>query len=209
VKPAPDHRLILATHNEHKVRELGEILDSTGALGPLRIVGAGTLGLGEPTENGTSFQANALIKARYVAQATGLPAAADDSGLCVAVMGGAPGICSARWSGRHGDDGANQALLLDQLSDIGGEDRAAWFECAAALVLPDGTEHVATGRMPGRLTFAPQGLGGFGYDPILVPDGYSVTSAQLTPEEKNAISHRGKAFRALAPRIRAIWDVSA
>jgi XTP/dITP diphosphohydrolase len=157
-----------------------------------------------PLEDGLTFAANALLKARHTAAATGLPALADDSGLCVAALGGAPGVFSARWAGGHGDDAANLALLLDQLRDVPEAGRAAWFECAAALVAPDGGETVASGRMEGRLARAPRGAGGFGYDPILVPDGFEVTAAELTPEQKNAISHRGKAFRALAPAIRAL-----
>ncbi|MGO4428616.1 non-canonical purine NTP pyrophosphatase, partial [Streptomyces sp. MCAF7] len=124
------------------------------------------------------------------------------SGLCVDVLGGAPGIFSARWSGRHGDDRANLDLLLAQLGDVPEEHRAAHFECAAVLALPDGTERVVTGRLPGTLRREPTGGGGFGYDPILQPDGETRTCAELTPDEKNAISHRGKAFRALAPLVR-------
>jgi XTP/dITP diphosphohydrolase len=197
--------LVLATHNPHKVTELAAILDSVAALGPLQLVAASDLGLEAPAEHGITFAANALAKARAVRDATGLPAAADDSGLCVAAMGGAPGVFSARWAGGHGDDKANLALLLDQLQDVEEPDRGAWFECAAALALPDGREFVETGRMMGRLARAPRGTGGFGYDPILIPAGQSLTSAELTPEHKNAISHRGQAFRALAGAIRTIW----
>ncbi|MDR2566390.1 MAG: RdgB/HAM1 family non-canonical purine NTP pyrophosphatase [Bifidobacteriaceae bacterium] len=198
-------RLVLATHNPHKVAELRAILAAADALGPLQVVGAGELNAPSPTEDGVTFAANALLKARACAAATGLPAVADDSGLCVAAMGGAPGVFSARWAGGHGDDAANLTLLLDQLRDVREEDRGAWFECAAALVLPDGRERVETGRMPGRLAREPRGTGGFGYDPILIPDGHAATSAELTPAQKNAISHRGKAFRALAPAIRELW----
>jgi XTP/dITP diphosphohydrolase len=155
-------------------------------------------------ETGTTFAENALLKARTLAKATGVPAVADDSGLCVDVLGGAPGIFSARWSGRHGDDKANLDLLLAQLSDIDDAHRAAHFACAAALALPDGTERVVEGRLPGTLRREPAGTGGFGYDPILQPDGETRTCAELTPDEKNAISHRGQAFRALAPVIREL-----
>ncbi|MDR3107521.1 MAG: RdgB/HAM1 family non-canonical purine NTP pyrophosphatase [Bifidobacteriaceae bacterium] len=199
-------KLVLATHNRHKVAELRAILDVAGALGPLALVGAGDLGVEAPVEEGVTFAANALTKARACCAATGWPSVADDSGLCVAAMGGAPGVFSARWAGGHGDDAANLALLLDQLRDVPDQDRAAWFECAAALVLPDGGAVVETGRMPGRLARTPRGAGGFGYDPILIPDGLDVTAAELTPEQKNAISHRGRAFRALAPAIRALWQ---
>ncbi len=152
-------------------------------------------------ETGVSFAENALLKAHALARATGLPAVADDSGLCVDVLGGAPGIFSARWSGLHGDDGANLELLLAQLSDIDDAHRGAHFACAAALALPDGTERVVEGRLRGVLRHAPAGLGGFGYDPILQPENETRTCAELTAEEKNAISHRGRAFRALAPAI--------
>ncbi|MGH3323988.1 MAG: RdgB/HAM1 family non-canonical purine NTP pyrophosphatase, partial [Streptomyces sp.] len=155
-------------------------------------------------ETGVTFAENALLKARTLAVATGIPAVADDSGLCVDVLGGAPGIFSARWAGRHGDDKANLDLLLAQLSDIDAEHRGAHFACAAALASPFGTEHVAEGRLHGTLRHAPSGTGGFGYDPILQPDGDSRTCAELTPQAKNAISHRGKAFRALAPAVREL-----
>jgi XTP/dITP diphosphohydrolase len=193
----------LATHNAHKVRELRAILDAAGGLDGLVVVGAGELGIDPPRETGLTFAANALLKARHAALVSGLAAIADDSGLGVAALGGAPGVFSARWAGGHGDDQANLALLLDQLRDVPDGQRAAWFECAAALVLPDGREVVESGRLPGRLTHRPRGQGGFGYDPILIPDGFDVTSAELTPEQKNAISHRGQAFRALAPALRA------
>jgi len=195
-------RLVLATHNAHKLGELREILDGrVPGLDPADIVGAGDVGAPQPREDGVTFAENALIKARALAAHTGLPAVADDSGLCVDVLGGAPGIFSARWAGGHGDDAANLRLLLDQLSDVAPEHRAAHFACAAAFVTPDGFEQVEFGEFHGTLTYEPRGSDGFGYDPILVPDGDTRTSAELTPAEKNAISHRGKAFRALAPTI--------
>ncbi len=199
---APAPRLVLATHNAHKVGELRAILTpALPGLDPAAVVGARDVGAPEPVEDGVTFAENALLKARALARFTGLPAVADDSGLSVDVLGGAPGIFSARWSGRHGDDAANLALLLAQLSDIAPEHRGARFTCAAALVTPDGVEVVETGHLVGRLATAPRGAGGFGYDPVLVPEGDSRTCAELTPEEKNAISHRGQAFRALAPAI--------
>jgi XTP/dITP diphosphohydrolase len=152
-------------------------------------------------ETGVTFAENALLKAHSLAQVTGLPAVADDSGLCVDVLGGAPGIFSARWSGRHGDDRANLDLLLAQLADVDAPHRTAHFACAAALALPDGTERVVEGILEGTLRHAPVGDGGFGYDPILQPLGETRTCAQLTPEEKNAISHRGRAFRVLVPAV--------
>ena len=203
--PAGAVRLVLATHNQHKVRELRAILDGkVPGLGPDGIVGAGELGATEPVEDGLTFAENALIKARALAAFSGLPAVADDSGLCVDVLGGAPGIFSARWAGRHGDDAANLALLLAQLADVAPEHRGARFTCAAALVTPDGYEHVETGHLIGSLAIAPRGTNGFGYDPVLVPDGDVRTCAELTPHEKNAISHRGQAFRALAPAVVAV-----
>jgi XTP/dITP diphosphohydrolase len=196
-------RLILATRNAAKVTELRSILADAG-LGH-ELVGTDAFpGLPDVKETGTTFAANALLKAHATAAATGLPAVADDSGICVDVLGGAPGIFSARWAGRHGDDRANLELLLAQLADVGPEDRGAHFACAAALALPDGTERVVEGRLRGTLRRAPAGSGGFGYDPILQPDGDTRTCAELTAQEKNAISHRGKAFRALVPAVREL-----
>ncbi|MFF5427248.1 MULTISPECIES: RdgB/HAM1 family non-canonical purine NTP pyrophosphatase [unclassified Streptomyces] len=196
-------RLILATRNAGKVTELRAILADAG-LGH-ELVGADAYPeIPDVKETGVTFAENALLKAHALARATGLPAVADDSGLCVDVLNGAPGIFSARWSGTHGDDRANLDLLLAQLSDIADEHRGAHFACAAALALPDGTERVVEGRMEGTLRHRPAGTNGFGYDPILQPEGYDVTCAELTPEEKNAISHRGKAFRALVPVVREL-----
>lgn len=193
-------RLVLATRNAHKVTELRAILQRTGL--DVELVGTDAYpDVPDVKETGVTFAENALLKARALADATGLPAVADDSGLCVDVLGGAPGIFSARWAGRHGDDAANLDLLLAQLADIGTPHRAAHFSCAAALVLPDGTARVAEGRLRGTLRHAAAGSGGFGYDPILQPDGETRTCAELSPQEKNAISHRGQAFRALAPQI--------
>lgn len=199
-------RLGVATHNAHKVGEIWAIL------GPLvpgvtrdAVADAGSLGAPVPVEDGVTFEANALIKARALCAATGLPAIADDSGIAVGVLGGAPGVFSARWAGSHGDDTANLRLLLDQLGDVPDEHRDAMFVCAAALVMPDGLEYVEVGRMPGRIAREPAGGGGFGYDPIFVADGFGVTTAELTPEQKNQISHRGAAFRALAPHVAAAF----
>ncbi|MFE7773144.1 RdgB/HAM1 family non-canonical purine NTP pyrophosphatase [Streptomyces sp. NPDC057445] len=196
-------RLILATRNAGKITELRAILADAGL--PHELVGADAYpDIPDVKETGVTFAENALLKAHALARATGLPAVADDSGLCVDVLGGAPGIFSARWSGAHGDDTANLNLLLAQLSDIADEHRGAYFACAAALALPDGTERVVEGRLPGTLRHDPVGTNGFGYDPILQPEDYDVTCAQLSPEEKNAISHRGKAFRALVPVVREL-----
>ncbi|QIP86304.1 RdgB/HAM1 family non-canonical purine NTP pyrophosphatase [Streptomyces sp. Tu 2975] len=196
-------RLILATRNAGKITELRAILADAGVTHEL--VGADTYPeIPDVKETGVTFAENALLKAHALAKATGLPAVADDSGLCVDVLGGAPGIFSARWSGRHGDDQANLDLLLAQLLDIDTPHRGAHFACAAALALPDGTERVVEGRLQGTLRRSPHGTNGFGYDPILQPEGESRTCAELTPDEKNAISHRGKAFRALVPVVKEL-----
>lgn len=196
-------RIVLATRNEGKVRELREILADVLAELDLELVGVSEFPeLEDVVETGVTFAANARLKASYVASATGLPALADDSGLAVEVLGGSPGVFSARWAGRHGDDVANLELLLAQLADVPDEERAAAFVCAACLALPEGTTAVREGRLPGRLGREPRGSNGFGYDPILIVDGDTRTAAELDPEEKNAISHRGKAFRALAADLR-------
>ncbi|OEV02848.1 RdgB/HAM1 family non-canonical purine NTP pyrophosphatase [Streptomyces oceani] len=203
-------RLILATRNAHKVTELRAVLSAESL--DRELVGADAYPeVPDVRETGVTFAENALLKARALAAATGLPAIADDSGLCVDVLGGAPGIFSARWAGRHGDDRANLDLLLGQLANIDDAHRAAHFACAAALALPDGTERVAEGRLTGTLRHSPAGDGGFGYDPILQPDGSPEfvrgrTCAELSAEEKNAISHRGRAFRALVPHLRELLD---
>jgi XTP/dITP diphosphohydrolase len=201
-------KLVLATRNAHKVAELGAILaDADPRLSAdlliETVVGIERFEVADVVESGVTFEANALLKARAAAQATGLPAVADDSGLCVDVLGSAPGVFSARWAGRHGADDANLRLLLDQLADVPDEHRGAAFVCAIALVHPDGRTIVEHGRLPGVLTRAPRGAGGFGYDPILqVPDGR--TCAQLSAAEKNAVSHRGRAVRAIAPEVAQI-----
>jgi XTP/dITP diphosphohydrolase len=198
-------RLVLATRNAHKVGELRAILAEAGGALDVELVGADAYpDIPDVKETGVTFAENALLKARTLAEATGLPAVADDSGLCVDVLGGAPGIFSARWAGRHGDDAANLALLLAQLADIDHPHRAAHFACAAALALPDGREGVAEGRLDGSLTHAPRGTNGFGYDPIFVADGFDVTTGELEASAKDAISHRGKALRALAHRLATI-----
>ncbi|MYZ40428.1 MULTISPECIES: RdgB/HAM1 family non-canonical purine NTP pyrophosphatase [unclassified Streptomyces] len=196
-------RLILATRNTGKLTELRAILADAGL--PHDLVGADAYpDIPDVKETGVTFAENALLKAHALADATGLPAVADDSGLCVDVLGGAPGIFSARWAGTHGDDTANLNLLLAQLADIPAAHRTAHFACAAALALPDGTHRVTEGRLLGTLRTTPTGTGGFGYDPILQPEGDTRTCAELTAAEKNAISHRGKAFRALVPAVREL-----
>lgn len=193
---------VLATRNAGKVAELRRILAAAGIGVTLR--GLDELArYDEPAETGATFTENALIKARACVAATGLTAVADDSGLAVDALNGMPGVLSARWAGRHGDDEANLRLLLGQLADIPEGRRGAAFVCAAALVTPAGAEWTVDARWRGRLTGEPLGHNGFGYDPIFVPDGDTRTSAQLEPAEKDAASHRGQAFRALAARVAA------
>ncbi|TDD09505.1 RdgB/HAM1 family non-canonical purine NTP pyrophosphatase [Nonomuraea deserti] len=192
-------RIVLATRNAGKIAELRRILAG------FEVVGLEAFPeIGEVAETGVTFEENALLKAHAVAQGSGLPAVADDSGLCVDVLNGMPGVFSARWSGRHGDDQANLSLLLAQLSDVPADRLTAHFACAAALALPSGESRVVEGVLPGRLVTTPRGVNGFGYDPILVPDGDDRTTAEMSPDEKDAISHRGRAFRALTPIVREL-----
>ena len=201
-----------SARNTHKIAELSRILAAAGAR--VTLVGLESFpDAPEVAETGLTFADNALLKAHAIAAHTGLPAVADDSGLCVDALNGMPGVLSARWSGKHGDDLANLDLVLGQVSDVSA--RGAQFICVAALVLPpapsgaaaapgdDRREWTTTGVLAGELTRAPRGTNGFGYDPIFLPGGMSVTTAELAPEEKDAISHRGRAFRALAPVIAA------
>jgi XTP/dITP diphosphohydrolase len=198
-------RVVLATRNAHKVVELREILADLVEEIDLEIVGVTDFpDVDDVVEDGVTFAENATLKAVAVASATGLPAIADDSGLAVDVLGGAPGIFSARWSGAHGSDVANVDLLLSQLGDVRDEHRAAGFVCAAALAMPDGRVIVREGQVRGRLTRAPRGNNGFGYDPILLVDGDTRTLAEYDNDQKNAISHRGKALRALAADLREV-----
>lgn len=212
-------RLVLATHNPGKLSELRAVLAPlVPGLEPEQVLSAAELDVPEPVEDGLTFAANAEIKARALAEATGLPAVADDSGLCVDALCGAPGVFSARWCGHHGDDAANLRLLLDQISDVADPHRTAHFTCAAVLVVPDGEESGEAGgavtvierTMEGRLLREPVGDGGFGYDPVFVPleedspGGAGRTTAQMSAAEKNAISHRGRAFRDLAPVLAAL-----
>ena len=186
-------KVLLATRNAKKLAELRRI-----------VTGVDVLSLDdvpeypEAPETELTFEGNALLKAREAVKYTGLPSVADDSGISVDALNGMPGVFSARWSGRHGDDEANLHLVLAQLGDLPDQYLGAAFVCAAAVVWPDGREQIVLGEMRGRLVRAPKGDGGFGYDPIFVADGYDRTNAELDPAEKDAISHRGKAFRALA-----------
>lgn len=195
-------RVVLATHNAHKVEEFGAIVAATRP--DLEVVGYDGP---EPVEDGVALAENALIKARAAAAHTGLPAMADDSGIRVDVLGGSPGVFSAYWAGHRKDGAANNALLLDQLSDIADPHRTAQFVSTIALVIPGGAEHVVEGVWPGRLATAPAGENGFGYDPVFVPDGQDGTertAAELSPAEKNAQSHRARAFTALGPLLAAL-----
>ncbi|WDZ92071.1 RdgB/HAM1 family non-canonical purine NTP pyrophosphatase [Nocardiopsis sp. HUAS JQ3] len=196
-------KIVLATRNAKKVPEMRAILADAG-------VEAEVLSLDafpdapEVPETEATFLGNALLKARAIAGHTGLPAVADDSGIAVDELRGMPGVLSARWAGRFGagdQDRANLDLVLDQMADTPAERRGAAFVCAAVLVMPDGTEAVAEGVLRGRLVRERRGENGFGYDPVFVPEGESRTTAELSPEEKNAISHRGIAFRKLAREL--------
>lgn len=193
--------VVLASHNANKLVELRAVLE------PL-IPGIELVGYDgpEPVEDGLSFEANALLKARGAAAHTGLPALADDSGIAVEVLGGSPGIFSARWGGHARDDRANVKLLLEQLSDIAEEHRAAGFVCAAALVTPEGLEVCELGVWQGALLTEPVGENGFGYDPIFLPEGERRSAAEMRPEEKNLVSHRTRAFTQLAPAIADLFS---
>jgi XTP/dITP diphosphohydrolase len=207
--------VVLATRNAAKLRELARILGTENGASQdggeqIRLAGLDEFpGAPDVPETGATFEENALLKARAIADYTGLPAVADDSGLCVDALNGMPGVLSARWAGRHGDDRANLELVLAQVSDVPAPRLGARFVCAAALVTPPSStstprtprEWVVTGQVEGRLIRVPRGSGGFGYDPIFLPDGFDQTTAEMTAEAKDAISHRGRAFRAIAPFI--------
>ena len=193
-------RLLLATRNAGKLAELQRLLAT--AVPGVEVVGLRDVEeYPEAPETGATFEENALLKAREAVRCTGLPAVADDSGITVDALNGMPGVLSARWSGRHGDDPANTALLLGQLADVPEERRGAAFVCAAALVTPEGVEHVLRTEWRGRVIGAGRGTNGFGYDPVFVPEGLGLTSAELSPAEKDERSHRGQAFRALLPVV--------
>jgi XTP/dITP diphosphohydrolase len=200
-------RLLLATRNPHKLVELRRILASSDLCG-VQVLGLDDVPpFPEVPETSATFEGNALAKAQAAVAATGLATVADDSGLEVDALGGMPGVLSARWAGRHGDDAANLRLVLDQLVDVPDDRRGAAFVCVAALVVPPGdqalgTQTVVRGHWRGTLTRAARGSNGFGYDPIFIPDGELRTSAELDPAEKDAVSHRGRALRALLPVLR-------
>jgi len=193
-------RVVLATANAGKVVEMRRLLAAQAP--DVEVLGLADVQAYEPgPETGATFAANALAKALEAVEATGLPAVADDSGLTVDALNGMPGVLSARWAGRHGDDRANLELVLGQVADVPDERRGAGFVCAAAYALPDGRSEVVHGEVRGTLLRAPRGTGGFGYDPIFLPEGMALTSAELSPQDKDRISHRGQALRLLVPRL--------
>lgn len=195
------HKLLLATRNQGKIVEFRRILDAV-APGAIELVGLDAFpDLHDVDETGSTFEENALLKAREMSEATGLPAIADDSGLCVDALNGDPGIFSARWAGTHGNDQANLEKVLGQLKDVPQSERGAYFICVAALYLPDGRTFCQEGRFYGTILHTPVGENGFGYDPIFQPEGLEISSAQMSSEEKDAVSHRGKALRAIAPVV--------
>ena len=195
------HKLVLATRNQGKIIEFRRILDEL-APGAIELIGVDQFpDLVDVDETGSTFEENSLLKARYTCGVTGLPAIADDSGLCVDALAGAPGIFSARWAGSHGNDQANLEKVLDQLKDVPAEKRTGHFMCVSSLVLPDGRQIVAEGRFDGHILHAPVGTNGFGYDPIFQPVGMTISSAQMSAEEKDLASHRGKSLRSIAPHV--------
>lgn len=199
-------RLVVATGNAHKFEEIRAILSERHEL-DVELVSMRELGVPEPVEDGATFEANALIKARACVEATGLAALADDSGLEVDALDGAPGVNSARYAGEPSDDAANNAKLIRALEGVAAERRSARFVSAAALVIPEGLAQVRLGTMTGRIGDAPLGEHGFGYDPYFVSDaaGDGRTNGQLTPKEKQALSHRGSAFRLLRPVLQQVF----
>jgi XTP/dITP diphosphohydrolase len=193
-------RVVLATRNAKKLAELRRIVAE--ATPQVQVLGLDDVAVyPEPAETERTFEGNALLKARACMAATGLPALADDSGLAVEVLNQMPGVRSARWAGPGASDEENNTLLLRQLEDVPAAERTARFICAMALVLPDGTEHVRLGEMPGHLAVSPAGNNGFGYDPLFVAEGNTMTNGELEPSAKDAISHRGRAVRAILPVV--------
>ncbi|WP_408066169.1 non-canonical purine NTP pyrophosphatase [[Mycobacterium] zoologicum] len=195
--------VLVASRNRKKLAELSRVLEHAGVAGVHLVALDEVPAYPEAPETGATFEANALAKARDGFVATGLPCVADDSGLTVAALNGMPGVLSARWSGAHGDDAANTALLLAQLGDVPDERRGAAFVSACALVWGSGVDQevVVRGEWPGSIARAPRGDGGFGYDPVFVPEGADRTAAQLSPAEKDAASHRGRALALLVPAL--------
>jgi XTP/dITP diphosphohydrolase len=194
-------RLVLATRNQGKIVELRRILDAISN-GTIELVSVDQYpDIADVEETGSTFEENALLKAVAICKATGLPALADDSGLCVDALGGAPGIFSARYAGKHGDDIANLNKVLVELKSVEDSKRSAHFTCVTALVMPDGRKVTKAGEFHGFIAHVPVGEHGFGYDPIFIPQGSSITSAQMSPHEKDLLSHRGISLRAIAPHV--------
>jgi XTP/dITP diphosphohydrolase len=194
-------RLVLATRNQGKIIELRRILDAISN-GAIELVSVEQYPeIPDVEETGSTFEENALLKAVAISKATGLSAIADDSGLCVDALGGAPGIFSARYAGKHGDDNANLNKVLVELQGVEDEKRSAHFTCVTALVMPDGRKVTKMGEFHGFIAHAPVGDFGFGYDPIFIPQGSSITSAQMSAQEKDLVSHRGISLRAIAPHV--------
>jgi len=191
--------LVLATRNAGKILEVERLLQAHAP--QIHVRSVSEFNLDDVEETGDTFEANALLKAETIARNTCLPALADDSGIAIDALGGAPGIYSARWAGVHGDDAANIAKVLEQLESIPDADRGAQFVCVIALALPDGRSMTVRAEVEGQVRRVPMGDQGFGYDPIFQPDGFTITTAEMSPEQKDAISHRGKALREIAPKI--------
>ena len=191
--------LVLATRNKGKIEEVQRLISEHAP--HIRLRSVAEFAVDDVEETGATFEENALLKASTIARLTGLPALADDSGIAIDALGGAPGVYSARWSGVHGDDGANIAKVLEELADLPESERGAQFVCVIALATPDGRHLTVRGEVEGRVRTAPVGENGFGYDPIFQPAGFQITTAQMDPKTKDSISHRGKALREIAPKI--------
>ena len=191
--------LVLATRNKGKIAEVERLISQYA--GNINLRSVADFNLDDVEETGTTFEENALLKADTIARLTGLPALADDSGISIDALDGAPGVYSARWSGVHGDDAANIAKVLKELDGVPDSDRGAQFVCVIALALPDGRHIMVRGEVHGTVGHEPIGEYGFGYDPIFQPHGYEITTAQMDPELKDSISHRGRALREIAPKI--------
>ena len=196
------HRIVLASSNPGKLREFNALFADSGC----EVVTQASLGIDDVEETGLTFVENALLKARHAAQVSGLPALADDSGLCVEALNGAPGLYSARYAGGHGDSAANNAKLLQTLDGMPPDQRRAFFMCALVLLrhAADPTPLIVEGRWHGRVLEAPRGPGGFGYDPLFLPDGQTQSAAELDPALKNRLSHRGQAMAKLQSRLKEL-----
>ena len=196
--------LVLATRNKGKIEEVQRLISQHAPHIQLRSVA--DFDLEDVEETGTTFEENAILKATTIARQTGLPSLADDSGIAIDALGGAPGVYSARWSGVHGDDGANITKVLTEMDHVSDSERGAQFVCVIALALPDGRHLTVRGEVEGKVRRSPIGDYGFGYDPIFQPAGFDITTAQMDPETKDSISHRGKALREIAPKIAPFID---